>query len=111
MDGADRKAAIAAYKERKTAAGVFVIRCLASGEQWVGESTHLDTQQNGLWFALRHGGGLNPGLKAAWRAHGEAAFVFEALERLPEDVPAYLRRGRLRELGDAWRTRLGALRC
>ena len=32
MDGADRKAAIAAYKERKTAAGVFVIRCLASGE-------------------------------------------------------------------------------
>ena len=33
----DRKAAIAAYKERKTIAGVFVVRCAASGEAWVGQ--------------------------------------------------------------------------
>lgn len=111
MDGAARKAAIDAYKERKTAAGVFAVRCMASGEVWVGESTHLDTQQNGLWFSLRHGSNRNPAMRAAWKVHGEAAFVFEALERLSEDVPAYLRRSRLKERGDAWRAKLAAPRC
>jgi hypothetical protein len=28
----DRKAATAAYKERKTIAGIYVVRCTASGE-------------------------------------------------------------------------------
>ncbi len=31
------EAAIAAYKERKTFAGIFVIRCKASSKAWVGQ--------------------------------------------------------------------------
>ncbi|MET4040164.1 hypothetical protein ABIC03_001849 [Bradyrhizobium sp. RT6a] len=42
----DRKAAIAAHKERKTVAGVYVVRCAASGEAWVGQAPNLDTIQN-----------------------------------------------------------------
>jgi hypothetical protein len=41
--GEDRKAAIAAYKERKSVAGIYVIRCAASGEAWVGQAPNLDT--------------------------------------------------------------------
>jgi hypothetical protein len=51
----DRKAAIAAYKERKTFAGVFVIRCKASSQAWVGQTPNLEKIQNRIWFTLRQG--------------------------------------------------------
>jgi hypothetical protein len=51
----DRKAAIAAYKERKTIAGIFVIRSKASAEQWVGQAPNLEKIQNRIWFSLRQG--------------------------------------------------------
>lgn len=105
----DRKAAIAAYKERKTPAGVFVVRCTPTGQAWVGASRHLDTQQNGLWFALRQGGARNRDLQAAWTAHGEAAFSYEALERLPDDTSAYLLPSLLKERSRDWLARLDAL--
>jgi hypothetical protein len=31
MNGEDRKAAVAAYKKRKPAAGIFAVRCATSG--------------------------------------------------------------------------------
>ncbi|MET4276026.1 hypothetical protein ABIB68_004682 [Bradyrhizobium sp. F1.2.2] len=49
----DRKAAIAAYRERKTVAGIYVIRCAASGEAWIGQAPNLETIQNRIWFSLR----------------------------------------------------------
>ena len=49
----DRKAAIAAYKERKTIAGIFVIRCKASPQAWVGQTPNLEKVQNRIWFTLR----------------------------------------------------------
>ena len=49
----DRKAAIAAYRERKTFAGVFVIRCKASPQTWVGQTSNLEKIQNRIWFTLR----------------------------------------------------------
>ncbi len=49
----DRKAAIAAYKERKTVAGIFVIRSKASAQQWVGAAPNLEKIQNRIWFTLR----------------------------------------------------------
>lgn len=108
MTPTDRKAAIAAYKQRKTARGVFAIRCAPSGQVWVGESRHLDTQQNGIWFSLRQGSNRNASLQAAWTEHGEAAFSFEALERLPEETSAYLLRSVLKERCALWRARIGA---
>lgn len=56
MTSADRKALINDYKDRETIAGVFAVICSATGRAWVGASRHIDTQQNGLWFALKMGG-------------------------------------------------------
>ena len=107
MKQIDRKAAVAAYKEQKTAAGVFAVRCSVDGRVWVMESSHLDTHQNSLWFSLRQGGYPgNPALQQAWKAHGEDAFTFEVLERLPEDTSALLRRSELKAMAGRWRTRL-----
>ncbi|WP_414471320.1 GIY-YIG nuclease family protein [Microvirga sp. M2] len=108
MDTIDRKAAIAAYKERKTPAGIFAVRCSATGQVWVGRSRHLDTQQNGLWFTLRLGSGMNRSLQAAWNACGEAAFTFEELERLPEETLAYVLQATLKERLVHWKAELDA---
>jgi hypothetical protein len=39
----DRKAAIAAYKDRGADAGVFAFRCTTSGKVWVGPTPTLST--------------------------------------------------------------------
>lgn len=80
----DRKLAVAAYKERKVVAGIYLLRCLATGESWVGQAPDLSTIQNRVWFTLRHGSHRGRGLQAAWNAHGEGAFVFEEVEQLDE---------------------------
>jgi len=108
MDRRDRKAAVAAYKQRSPACGVYAVICEATGEAWVGRSRHLDTQQNGLWFTLRHGDSPHASLQAAWALHGEAAFRFEALECLREDFPELGRGAELKRRQGIWGERLGA---
>ena len=66
----DRKAAIAAYKKRKSAAGIYAIRCVPTGQSWVGQTLNLETIQNRIWFSLRAGGHSNRELQRAWVAHG-----------------------------------------
>ncbi len=109
MDRQDRKAAIASYKERKPAHGVFAVICTATGQAWVGRSRHLDTQRNGLWFALRHGSSPHQALQAAWKLHGEGEFRFEELERLRDDFSELLRADELKKRQAIWRARLDAL--
>lgn len=104
----DRKALIAAYKEKKTVAGVYAVICNATGQAWVGKSSHIDTQQNGLWFALRMGGSPFKSLQAAWKEHGEAEFRFEQLDRLPEDTSAMARETELKSRAALWTARLHA---
>ena len=48
-----RKAAIAAYKERKPKAAVIALRCAATGAVWVGPTLNPDTVQNKIWFTLK----------------------------------------------------------
>lgn len=108
MDGQSRKAAIAAYKERKPAYGIYAVICTATGEAWVGCSRHVDTQQNGLWFALRLGTSPHVSLQAAWRQHGEQAFRLEELERLRDDFPEIARMDELKKRQALWRSRLQA---
>src|SRR3954452_4347643 len=81
----DKKAAIAAYKKREHAAGIFAVRCAASGQAWVGQTLTLDTIQNRIWFSLRNGGHSNRDLQSVWTAHGADAFTFETLERLKDE--------------------------
>jgi hypothetical protein len=103
-----RKAAIAAYKERKPVAGIFAIRCPATAEVWVGKTPDLEKIQNRIWFTLRQGGHPCRSLQAAWTAHGPDSFAFEACERLEEEETPYIRDARLKERALHWRTELGA---
>jgi hypothetical protein len=106
--GRDRKALIAAYKERKTAAGIYAVRCVASGRVWVGRAPNLDTVENRLRFSLRTGNHPNRTLQAAWSARGGDGFSIEPLERLEDDAPAYARDRRLKDRLAHWRCRLDA---
>ena len=104
----DRKAAVAAYKERKTFAGVFVIRCKASPQAWVGQTPNLEKIQNRIWFTLRQGSHTCRTLQAAWTAHGPDSLTFEECERLEEEESAYVRNALLKERALHWRSQLNA---
>lgn len=104
----DRKAAIAAYKERKTIAGIYVVRCAASGEAWVGQAPNLETIQNRIWFSLRQGNHTCRTLQATWNAHGEAGLTFGECERLEDEETAYVRNALLKERMLHWRDELKA---
>jgi hypothetical protein len=109
MKSEDKKAAIAAYKERKSVAGIYVIRCGTSGQAWVGRSPNLDTIQNRIWFSLRMGSNSNRDLQTAWSAHGGDDFTFEALERLEDEELPYVRDTLLKERAIHWRSLLNGL--
>ena len=108
MERASRKAAIAAYKERKVEAGIYALRCKATGGSWVGRAPDLSTIENRMRFALTHDANLRASLKAAVREHGAEAIAFEVLERVATDDLPYERGQFLRDRMDHWRGRLGA---
>ena len=110
MDADARKAAVAAWKERKVEAGVYAITCTASGECWVGCAPDVTSVQNRVWFTLRHGSSSHCTLQAAWRAHGADAFRFAIVERLPEEELAIVRDRQLRASQERWAAQLGATR-
>lgn len=108
MKSEDRKAAIAAWKEQKVSAGIYAVRCVASGGTWVGRSPNLATARNRAWFMLRSGSHTHPGLQQAWRAHGEGAFTFEVVETLSEEDATHFRDKRLKQRLEHWQEALGA---
>lgn len=108
MKGEARKAAIAAYKERKVVGGIYRVRCEASGEVWVGQWPDIESIQTRLWFTLRQGMNPHRELLEAWRRHGEAQFSFEILEKLEDEESPYLRASKLKERASYWREKLGA---
>ena len=106
----ERKDIIRKFKERKPDLGIFAIRCTASGRVWVGASRNLDATRNGSWFMLRNGGHHDRGLQAEWNAQGEAAFGYEILERLPEDIQPMAVPDLLKQKRAQWTAQLGAQR-
>ncbi|WP_293473461.1 GIY-YIG nuclease family protein [Phenylobacterium sp.] len=82
MDRQSRRERVRDFKERKTAAGVYAVRCAPSGQVWVGGSRNIDPQRNSIWFSLKQGAHMNRAMQAAWTAHGEGAFAYEVLERI-----------------------------
>jgi hypothetical protein len=104
-----RKALVRDYKDRKVEPGIYAVRCVATGETWVGGTRELATRQNGIWFSLRQGSHREAALQAAWKAHGEAAFVFETLEVIDDEGMGDLgRASALTERRAVWRETLGA---
>ncbi|MFM1960251.1 MAG: hypothetical protein RL588_1768 [Pseudomonadota bacterium] len=106
----DRRAQVQAWKEgRKSRAGIFRVACAPAGTAWLGVSRNLDSQQNSIWFSLRHGGSPNREMQAAWKTHGEDAFVFDEVEVVDvEELSAYLVNQRLQERLRHWCAELGA---
>lgn len=104
-----RKTLLRDYKDRKVEAGIYLVRCAPTGEAWVGATPDLATRQSGVWFTLRCGSHNDRALQAAWTAHGEGAFVFEALEAIDDEGRGDLGRASLlKERRDAWIARLSA---
>jgi hypothetical protein len=106
MSNDNKKAAIAAYKKNKTIAGIFAVRCAATGQLWIGQSSNLDTIQNRIWFSLRLGSHSNRDLQSAWATHGAENFAFESLEQLEEEELTYVRDTLLKERFTHWRATL-----
>ncbi|RXT53313.1 hypothetical protein B6S44_20900 [Bosea sp. Tri-44] len=104
----DRRAVVAAYKERKVVAGIYLVRCLASGERWAGQAPDLSTIRNRVWFTLRHGSHRQHSLQTAWTAHGEAAFAFEEIEQLDEKALEAGRERVMKARQAHWCAELGA---
>lgn len=108
MNHEARKAAIAAYKERRTPAGIYVIRCNIAGECWVGFAGDLDSIANRIWFSLKMGRHGNQGMQAAWNRHGMAGFVLEPLERFGEELADFERAKLARDRLRHWQGQLAA---
>ena len=85
MQQDERKAAVSAYKERKPVAGIYALRCTATGQCWVGRAPDVATIENRLRFALKTASTPHRSLQAAARAHGADGFAFEIVERLREE--------------------------
>lgn len=108
MRGADRKAAIAAYKEQKVAGGIFAVRSGAGGRVWVGASPNIATIRTRLWFELRQGGASNKAMQAEWNAVGADGFTFEVIETFDGETTIYPQGAALRQLLGQWQAELGA---
>ena len=60
--------------------GVYAIRCLPTGQVYVGASENVRARFAGHFSLLRAGRHPNKLLQRAWTAHGESAFTFEVLQ-------------------------------
>lgn len=108
MQPKEKKAAIAAYKERKTIGGIYAVRCRATDRRWIGWAPNLSTIQNRLWFALRLGTSPHRTLQLAWSEYGGENFVLEEVERLDEEESAFVRDRTAKERHAYWRAALQA---
>jgi len=108
MNRDQRKAATAAYKERKTEGGIYAVLCRPLDQRWIGRAMDLDKIQNRLWFTLRRGTSPHASLQAAWNTHGPDAFTFDVIERLEDEELAYLKDRVLAERLVHWCAAYGA---
>lgn len=108
MTAAARKTAINDYKERKVSAGIYAIRCAASGQSWVGRAPDTGAIANRIWFMLRQNASTHRLLQEAWNRHGAEAFSIEIVEVLDPDLTPYARQGALKTRLDYWAGLLSA---
>lgn len=111
MNRQDRKAAISAWKERGSAAGIYALRSATTGAVWVGAAPDVRTIRNRILFTLRHGSHRARDLQAAWAGDGEAGLGFEVLEVMDpgEETPApYVVTDWLKARAAHWRALLKA---
>jgi hypothetical protein len=104
-----RKALLRDYRDRKVEAGIYAVRCVETGQSWVGATPDLATRRNGLWLTLSHGRHIEKTLQRAWTAHGEASFIYEPLEAIDDEALGRLGKDSLlQDRRAAWIEALGA---
>lgn len=98
-----RKALLREYRERKVEAGIYAVRCVPTGQLWIGATPELATRQNGIWFSLRLGSHREKTLQEAWKIHGADAFAFETVEVVDiEGLDGVMRGSRLKDRRAHW---------
>ena len=104
----DQRALRDSYKQTPRKSGIFAIRCRTTNATWIGTSQDLEKAKNRHWFTLKMGTHHLPALQAAWNDAGEAAFEYEVLETLDDDLSPLARENALKEKRAAWKEKLGA---
>ncbi len=105
----DRKAAIQAYKERKSPRGVVAVRCSVTGSVWADSAMDVEAMENRIWFAVRlEDRFMNKALIAEYREHGRDAFSYEILEKLDDEIAQMSLRDVLKERKAHWIEKLSA---
>ena len=98
MDANRKRNLRAAYKERKSEAGVFCVTCVETGDIYLAAAKDIPAALNRARFQLDAGLHPNKSLQDAWSRLGEDAFAFDVVQRLEpaegEDDPS----GELEEL-------------
>jgi len=108
MKREQRKATVAAYRERKATAGIYAVCCLGSGQRWIGRAADIETIKNRLWFSLRQGNCPHRTLQAAWNAHGAETFTLEIIQRMEDETLSYVRDRALKDRLAHWCSALEA---
>jgi hypothetical protein len=80
-----RKALVRDYKDRKVEPGIYAVRCVATGEVWVGGTPELSTRQNGVWFSLRQGSHVSPPCRRPGTPTARRPSCFETLEVIDDE--------------------------
>lgn len=108
MNRENKKAAVAAYKERKARPGIYVVRCATTGQQWAGGAPDLSTIWNRVSFALRQNAVRTGTIQAVWNVHGPESFSFEPVEELTDEQLVFGRERMLKERLAHWCAELKA---
>ena len=87
MDTTRKKELMEAYKNRRPEMGVVSVRCLATGESFLGTSSDTRATMNGIQVKLN--GGLYPNrrLQELWKLHGPEEFEISVLRTLDYEDP------------------------
>lgn len=96
MNRQDRKAAQAAYRERKPDAGIYAVQ--AGDTIWVATAPRLDAVENRLRFTLQQGSHPNKAFQAA----AVDGYRLEVLETLDPETPDLSRDRLLKERLAHW---------
>src|SRR5260370_21543589 len=67
--------------------GVYAIRCMTTGQVYIGASEHVGGRVGQHFSLLRAGRHPNKLLQRAWAVHGESAFNVEVLQTVEAEVP------------------------
>lgn len=102
MDKAQRKAMVEAWKTRCPEMGVIALRCIATGESFLGASKDTKADFNSSRAKLSSGTHPNKRLSELWGQYGEAGFEFLVLETLNCEDPTKDYTSQLEKLRDAY---------